>query len=181
MATQRIKLIEPPYNEDVQNDFNVIMPKGVPPLNIFRTVANNPRVLHRMIIGGLLDKGSISIQDRELVILRSCAKCKSEYEWGVHVVAFSEKAKIKPEQVRDTVNIKVNNDLWTDKQLLLFNLVDQLNDTNTISEELWEKLCENYQDDQLIELIMLTGLYHAVSFMVNGLKIENEVFAPTFK
>ena len=27
---------------------------------------------------------------------------------------------------------------------------------------------------------MLTGLYHAVSFIVNGFRIENESFAPEF-
>ena len=70
MTSQRIQPVNPPYDESVQKDFDIIMPTGVPPLNIFRTMANNPRVLHRMIVGGLLDKGSISIQEREIIILR---------------------------------------------------------------------------------------------------------------
>ncbi len=180
MKNQRIKPLDPPYAEGIQNDFNTIMPSGIPPLHIFRTVAHNPRVLHRMVIGGLLDKGSISIQDREIVILRACARCKAEYEWGVHVAAFSAHAKISPEQVNDTINKRVNRDLWTDSQLYLLELVDQLHDTQTCSDALWENLCESYSHDQLIELIMVAGIYHAISFLVNSLQIENESFAPSF-
>lgn len=180
MKEQRIKALDPPYAESIQNDFNTIMPPGIPPLNIFRTVAHNPRILHRMVIGGLLDKGSISVQERELVILRSCARCRAEYEWGVHVAAFADQANISPEQVRDTINQDVNRKLWTDKQLYLIELVDQLHETQTCSDDLWGKLCEHFQHDQLIELIMVAGLYHAVSFMVNSLQIANEGFAPSF-
>jgi hypothetical protein len=41
MKGQRIKALDPPYAESIQNDFNTIMPPDIPPLNIFRTVANN--------------------------------------------------------------------------------------------------------------------------------------------
>jgi len=68
----RIPPLEAPFTEDVEADFNIVMPPGMPPLSIFKTVAHNPRVLHRMVRGGLLDKGSISLADRELVILRTC-------------------------------------------------------------------------------------------------------------
>ena len=68
MSKPRIKPIDPPYSTAVQAEFDKIM-KGLPPLLLFRTVANNPRVLQRMIDGGLLDRGSITIRNRELMIL----------------------------------------------------------------------------------------------------------------
>ena len=137
MSEQRVKALDPPYTEDIQKDFDTIMPPGIPPLNIFRTVAHNPRILHRMVIGGLLDKGSISVQDRELIILRACALCKAEYEWGVHVAAFSQHAKINQDQINDTLNKKINPDLWSKKQLCLIELVDQLHESQTCSDGLW--------------------------------------------
>ena len=39
---------------------------------------------------------------------------------------------------------------------------------------------EYFSSEQLIEIIMLAGLYHAVSFVVNGLRIQQETFAPGF-
>ncbi|MCG8611934.1 MAG: carboxymuconolactone decarboxylase family protein [Pseudomonadales bacterium] len=176
----RIQPVEAPYSENVQKDFETIMPKGMPPLAIFRTVAHNPRVLHRMISGGLLDKGSISIADRELVILRVCALTGAEYEWGVHVAGFAAKSGFNPEQISNTCEGVINSSLWSSEQQLLIRLVDELHSTSNVSEILWSELSDAYQPDQLIELVMLAGLYHAVSFVVNACHIEKEPFAPSF-
>ncbi len=153
----------------------------MPPLNLFRTVANNPRVLHRFMIGGLLDKGSISIQDREIVILRTCGICGAEYEWGVHVAGFAAKADINQKQIDNTHEKTIDKSLWSDNQLCILTLVDQLHETQACDDELWVQLKKHYQDDQLIELVMLTGLYHMVSFTVNCFRVEKESFAPGFK
>lgn len=180
MEAQRIKAIEPPYDKSIQEDFDKIMPPGIPPLNLFKTVANNPRVLHRMIIGGLLDKGSISIQDRELMILRTCGRCGAEYEWGVHVAVFAEKAKLDRQQIEDTVSISPEISLWNTRQQLILALADELFETKTCSSSLWKKLTKEFAADQIIELIALSGLYHGVSFLVNALNLDQEPFAPSF-
>lgn len=180
MQAQRIKAVEPPYAEDIRREFDRIMPPGMAPLNIFRTVANNPRVLSRMIAGGLLDRGSITIAERELVILRACAVCGAEYEWGVHVAGFSQKAGLSQSQIGDTTNQNPDPTLWADWQLMLIEMVDQLHQSNNINDDLWNRLSARYGDGQIIELVMLAGLYHAVSFIVNALGIENEDFAPSF-
>lgn len=176
----RINPINAPYNESITADFNTVMPPGMPPLSIFRTVAHNPRVLHRMVMGGLLDKGSITLAQRELVILRACGLCKAEYEWGVHVAAFAKKAGFNQDQINDTTQENSDSDLWDQGQNLIIALVNQLHTDNQVSDELWGKLAEKFAEDQLIELVMLAGLYHAVSFMVNACKIQNEPFAPAF-
>jgi len=169
-----------PYSEEISADFDTVMPPGMPPLSIFRTMAHNPRVLHRMVIGGLLDKGSISVTDRELVILRACGVCKAEYEWGVHVAVFAEKAGFNEAQISDTATQESDSSLWSDSQNLIIALVNQLHTNNQVSDELWEKMARVFKEEQLIELIMLTGLYHAVSFVVNACRIQREAFAPGF-
>ena len=178
--TTRIEPLTPPYSADIQRDFDAIMPSGVPPLGIFRTVAHNPRVLSRMIQGGLLDKGSISIAERELVILRTCALCKAEYEWGVHVTGFSHKTGFTQEQISDTLSEIPTPSYWSDREMLLLQLVGQLYKTKTVDDGLWSELSVYYADDQLIELIMLAGLYHAVSFIVNACGVQREGFAAAF-
>lgn len=176
----RIKPVESPYEEGVAKDFSVIMPNGLEPLKLFKTVANNPRVLNRMISGGLLDKGSISISDRELVILRACARTGAEYEWGVHVVGFASKAGFTEEQIEHTCRHTVDPAIWSDAQQALIALVDQLHTDNKVSDTLWDELCRHYKSDQLVELVMLAGLYQAVSYVVNAFRIEREVYAPVF-
>src|SRR6478672_6517686 len=103
MAVNRIPPLDPPYPAQMQADFDKIM-RGAPPLLLFRTVARNPRVLQRMMAGGLLDRGSISLRSRELMILRTCARCGAEYERGVHIATFGAKAEWTPEQTRSSVH-----------------------------------------------------------------------------
>jgi alkylhydroperoxidase family enzyme len=180
VQNQRIKSIQPPYSESIQESFDVIMPSGIAPLNIFRAVGNNERVLSRMVNGALLDRGSISIEQRELVILRACAICKAEYEWGVHVAAFGGKAGFTAEQIADTCSELPNSQIWEPEQLLLIRMVDELNQTADISDNLWSAMSKHLSEAQLIEVIMVAGLYHAVSFIANGLRIKHEKHAPRF-
>src|SRR6185369_10223865 len=117
MATPRIPPVDPPYPPEIQADFDKIM-RGAPPLLLFRTVARNPRVLQRMMAGGLLDRGSIPLRTRELMILRTCARCGAEYEWGVHVAEFGAKAQWTEEQKRSTVRGRAADSCWTQEDRL---------------------------------------------------------------
>jgi alkylhydroperoxidase family enzyme len=179
MPTPRIAPIDPPYPQDLQVEFDKLM-RGAPPLLLFRTVARNPRVLQRMMAGGLLDRGSISLRSRELMILRTCARCGAEYEWGVHVATFGAKTQWTPAQLHSTVHGNADDECWAPEDRLVIRLADQLHDTNRVSDAHWEELAAHFAPDQLVELIMLAGLYHAVSYMVNATGVQHEAFAPGF-
>ena len=89
MTEPRIAPLDPPYEPDTQKLFDRVMPEGMDPLLIFRTLATNPRIFPRFMRAGVLDRGPVDIRDRELVIHRTTALCRAEYEWGVHVTAFA--------------------------------------------------------------------------------------------
>lgn len=179
MSTPRIVPLEAPYEDSIAAEFNRLLP-GMEPLKLFRTQAHNPRVLQRMFAGNLLDKGSIDLRARELVILRTCARCRSEYEWGVHVALFSERAKLTSAEVAMTlVNHQELSSLPVQEALLL-KVVDELHDTSTISDGLWDELTRHYSSAQILEIIALTGNYHTVSFVTNAARVDLEAFAPRF-
>jgi len=179
MPVPRIAPIDPPYDPDMQAEFDKLM-RGAPPLLLFRTVARNPRVLQRMMAGGLLDRGSISLRSRELMILRTCARCGAEYEWGVHVATFGTRAQWTSAQIRSTVHGDAGDTCWNIEDRLVIRLADQLHDTNRVDDTLWQEMLAHFEPDQLVELIMLAGLYHAVSYMVNATGVQHEAFAPRF-
>ena len=177
MTTPRIPPIDPPYPPEMQADFDKLM-RGTPPLKLFRTVGQNPRVLSRMMAGGLLDKGSILMRHRELMILRTTARCGAEYEWGVHVAAFAVRAGLSKDECAATTK---NDAKWADtSDGLVIRMADSLHDTQRIEDTLWAELSAVFKPDQLIELMMLAGLYHAVSYIVNGTRVELETFASRF-
>src|SRR2546425_12582957 len=102
MTAARIAALEPPFSPPVAEALERIMPKDVPPLALFRTLAINERVFLRVMAGGLLDRGSITLREREIVIDRACARCGSEYEWGVHMAFFAQRGGLTLEQAAAT-------------------------------------------------------------------------------
>jgi len=59
-------------------------------------------------------------------------------------------------------------------------VADELHDTNDISSELWQNLTKHWSDKQLIELIIIPGIYTAISWFNNALRIEIEDQAERF-
>jgi alkylhydroperoxidase family enzyme len=175
--TTRIPPLEPPYAPEVEEDLRKLMPPGVAPLALFRTVAHNPRVLGRLRRGGLLDPGSISVREREIVILRTTARCGAEYEWGVHVHFFARAAGLSDAQVAATVH---DADVWSPRERLLIELADALHESAAVPEPLWAALAVELRPAQLIELVTLAGLYHMVSFLVRATQLPPEPGAARF-
>jgi len=174
----RISALEPPYEPSVAEDLTMMMPPGVAPIALFRTVARNPRVLRKLRLSNLLDRGSITLREREIVILRACARCGSDYEWGIHVATFSSKAKLSDAQVAATAHAAIDPALWSEAEVSLLRLVDELHDSQRVSGALYETLARTFSPMQLVELVTLTGLYHSISFLTNAFLIEPEAGAP---
>ena len=66
------------------------------------------------------------------------------------------------------------------RQACLVRLCDSLHDSSTIDDELWTELRSHFDEMQILELIYTVGMYHTVSFLVNGLDLENEPFGARF-
>jgi 4-carboxymuconolactone decarboxylase len=185
MSTQtgpRITPLDPPYEPEVAETLRRMMPPGVEPLNLFRTVAHNHAVLERFrTIGAyILNFGRVEPLDREVLLHRTCARCGCEYEWGVHAVAYGRPLGMSDEQLRATVTGGPDAPVWSDRQRLLIQLADELHDTATVSESLWTKLSAQWDSAQLIELVATAGFYHLVSFTANAAGVQPEPYAERF-
>jgi alkylhydroperoxidase family enzyme len=172
----RIAPIDPPYSDEISASFARLMPPGMEPLRLFRTLAHNPRVLRRIQRGGLLDPGSISLRLRELAILRTCYLCGADYEWGVHAALFATRASLDDSDLR-AVCAPTVGDRWSEREALVLRLCDALHATADVDETLWAALAARFEPAQLLELVTLAGLYHAVSFIVNATGVEAENWA----
>ena len=88
-------------------------------LKLFRTFANSLRFLTKAV-PNLLDADSpLPMRQREIVILRVTANNKCEYEWGVHVTAFSAHVKLSDEQVAATYLHDDAASCWNAEEALL--------------------------------------------------------------
>jgi len=176
----RIAPLEPPYPPPVAAALERIMPPGVAPLALFRTLAVNERVFLRVMAAGLLDRGAITLRERELVIDRTCARCGAEYEWGVHVAFFGERVGLGGAAAAVTCADDPTAAPLPPRERGLLRLVDELHDTGRVSQALWAELRPEWTDAQLIELVALVGFYHLISFVANAFEIPLEPYGARF-
>ncbi|HTO69192.1 MAG TPA: carboxymuconolactone decarboxylase family protein [Myxococcota bacterium] len=180
MDEPRIPPAAPPFGPEADAVLAQLTPPGAEPLRLFRTLGQNPRVLARFLAGGLLDRGSIGLRERELAILRTCARCGSEYEWGVHVAVFSARAGLSEDEVRATCLREPLPASFGPRDRAVLALCDALHDRADVGDALWRELAAQFEPAQLVELIVLAGFYHTVSFATNALRIELEPGVPRF-
>ena len=113
--TTRISPLEAPFEQEVAAQLRSMMPAGVPPIALFRTFARHLPMARAMGEWGRyeLSRGlSVGLRDREIVIDRTCARCGCQYEWGVHVAFFADKAALGPEQVTSLTHGDAADPCW---------------------------------------------------------------------
>jgi alkylhydroperoxidase family enzyme len=176
----RIAPAVPPYEPAISQALEHIMPPGIEPLVLFRTMARSPRVFTKTFAGGLLDKGPLSLRQREIVIDRTTARLGAEYEWGVHVTLFAEKVGFDETEIAATVSGPADAACWSAGEQALLALVDDLVDRRTIAGETWTALTAHFDEAQILEAIALAGYYHTISFLCRGLELPLEDWAAHF-
>jgi alkylhydroperoxidase family enzyme len=172
MAEPRI----PPLPADERDERTADLLRGLMgggELNIFSTLARHPKLLKRWSAfgGTLLAGGDLPAREREILILRTGANCRSEYEWGQHV-RIGKDAGLTDDEIR---RIFEGADAgWGDADRVLIVAADELHRDSRLSDDTWAVLRARYSDKQLIELLMVVGQYHLVSFTLNSLGVQRE-------
>lgn len=177
-AAPRIAPLTPPFAPEQQALLTKMKPPGAPEiLALFRVLAQHPVLAERMMgWGGFLlgRHATLGLREREVVINRVCARCGAEYEWGVHVAAFGAAAGFTAEQNRAIADPAAGDAALTELDRLLVQLVDELHDTSTVCDALWQQLAARFSVHQLLELLMLAGWYHAISYVCNAARVPLE-------
>jgi alkylhydroperoxidase family enzyme len=176
----RMSPASPPYAPAIQAQLDKLMPPGVQPLWLFRVLARDERLFARSIGAGLLDRGQLSMREREIVILRVCANNRSQYEWGVHVSIFAERVGFSSEQVAATLDPERERACWSVRDRLLLALCDELQHGTQLSDALWSELSQAFSEAAVLELLLLAGFYRTISVLTNALEMPLEDFAARF-
>src|ERR1700741_512381 len=184
IVTPRIGAVDPPYEPAVAAQLRKMMPPNVPPIALFRTVVRNLPMAEAMTLWGSYELSrslSLSLRDREIVIDRTCVRCGCEYEWGVHVAFFAAKARLDQGQIGSLTHGSADDSCWSsERDRLLIRTVDALCDHQDIDDTLWKALRDEFDDSEILDLTMLCGWYHAISFTARAARVPLEAGSPTF-
>ncbi|MGI9611719.1 MAG: carboxymuconolactone decarboxylase family protein [Acidimicrobiales bacterium] len=171
----RLNIPKPPYESGVGEQIERW--KAGSPLEtpeIFEAFHIHPKLAARTgVLGaGFLGHNEMSTRDREIVIDRVTGKHGAQHEWGLHATIFGPGVGLSEEQLDSTVTGPADSpDLWDADELRLLAAVEELTDTADLGDESWAFLRERYDDQQLVEFIVLVGWYRTVSSMCNVLQI----------
>jgi alkylhydroperoxidase family enzyme len=177
--TARISSLAPPYDAQLQTWFDAVM-HGKPPLLLFTTLARDPRLFAKFTAASLLDRGHLTLRQREIVIDRTTARCGAEYEWGIHVATFGAKVRLSGAQVRSLVHGGPDDPCWEDEERDLLRLCDSLHRNSDVDDALWASLRKRFSEDAMLELLMLAGFYRTISYLTNALRLPLEPGAARF-
>ena len=170
-------LDEAEWNEQAQELLKPFVARGNV-LNIFRTLANHPDLARRWMVfaNHILGKSTLSVRDRELVILRIGYLCQSGYEWGQHVLIARE-AGMSEEEIRSAKTGPETEGLSEYDQLLL-RATDELHADAHVSDATWEGLEAHLSRQQLMDLVFTVGQYNLVSMALNSFGVQADEGLP---
>ncbi len=149
------------------------------PLNIFTTLAQHPRLLKRFNVfaGTFLAHGSLPARDREIVVLRVAWRCSAAYEWGQHVLIGRDAGVTETEIVRLAQN---SLEGWADRDYTLLTFADEVLRDVDVSDSTWTNASARLENAELVELLMLVGLYRMVAGFLNAARVASEPYLPSW-
>jgi alkylhydroperoxidase family enzyme len=142
-------------------------------VNILRTLLWHPDVAAPFYqFGSKLRQGRLPARHLELVILRIAWNCQSPTEWAGHV--GPARASGLADQEIDRIADGPMAPGWDPFESTLLQAADELHDHARLSDATWTALAERYDRAQLVELVLVIGNYHLLSYVMNAFEIEPE-------
>ena len=174
----RIRPVADPTPEVREIYKNVLSTPTGDPLNVFATLAHNPRVLKRfsLFAGMFLAKNSIPVREREIVILRVARNCRSIYEFGQHTV-IGRNCGLRDDEIAALAH-DVSPHPWSVRDRDLIVMTDEICANDCVSDPTWQELRAGWTDAELCELVLLVGLYRMVAGFLNTMGVELDPDTP---
>jgi alkylhydroperoxidase family enzyme len=144
-------------------------PKG---LNVLGTLAVHPalaRAFHTFN-GHVLFATTLSLRQRELLVLRVAARRDAEYEWAQHAVLAAD-AGIEADEVARVVE-GPDAPGWAPLDAALLRAVDELIAEAAIGDATWATLATELDERQLMDLVFTVGAYDALAMAFRSLGVE---------
>lgn len=170
--------LAPLSDEEMDADTRALLGAGVVGvgrgrvLNIFRTLARHPKLMKRWLVFGnhVLAKSSLAARERELAILRVGWICRSEYEWGQHVVIGRASGLSDAEIERIGAGPEAPG--WSDLDRWILRGADELVQDHFLSDATWQGLSAHWSEEQRIDFVFTVGQYTLVSMALNSFGVQ---------
>lgn len=145
-------------------------PKG---LGVLGALAHHPalaRAYH--VFNGQVQFGTtLSLRQRELLILRVAAVRDSAYEWAQHAVIAADVGLSAEEIARVRAGGGGSAD-WSDLEAAMLRAVDELIASARIGDDTWAALRAEFDEQQIMDLIFTVGAYDTLAMFLRSIDLE---------
>ncbi|KAG9228533.1 AhpD-like protein [Amylocarpus encephaloides] len=133
-----------------------VLPKTIPPLNLFRMLAHSPSTLpHLLSLGTACFRDtSLSPYTNELVSLWVSRRTSSDYHWKKHVPT-AKATGLTEEQILAVASGNVQAASWSEKDMALLSFLDAVITGPEVSNEIFSKAREHFNDQALVEVVVI--------------------------
>ncbi len=153
--------------------------------NMPLTFARHPELFASWLplMGFIAYRGALPGRMRELVIARTAWLGQSPLNWVTHIYPARHAKDGKgggvhfTEDEVDQIIVGPSDERWARQDAALVAAVDQFYKLGDMDDETWQKLHENYDEKQTIELMYLVTNYRMVGDISRTLCID---FGPEF-
>ncbi|MBY8855671.1 carboxymuconolactone decarboxylase family protein [Nocardia sp. CA2R105] len=147
---------------------------GTPDAHLFSTLGRTGGLFRGWLhfSGRLMPGGKLRRYETELVILRVAHLRDCEYETDHHI-RLGKRAGVTRE-ILDRLREGPEAPGWSDKERALLTAVDQLVRTRDIDEAAWSALSTHYDEQRLIEIVLLTNQYEGLASTITTLRIQTD-------
>ena len=160
-----------PLPPDLAERMDRLLPAGMPPPQIFLTVARHGELFKEMVDSGFLgptglaDRRRLAPALREAIVLRTCAMARCDYEFNLHEQTISRRMGLSEAQIADLRAATPDADLWTPELLAVLQLVDGLVQRLDVDDATWAGLRQHFDAATLMEITQLVGHYTGVAML----------------
>ena len=151
------------------------MERGDQTIDVFKTCLRHTELCRnwmpftRYILG---TTSTLPPRDRELLILRTSALSRADYDWGHHVPAAKRAGLTDDEIARIAKGPEAGG--WSELDATLLRAADELHRDQFITDTTWTALAKTYDERQLMDAIFTVGQYTMVSMFLNSAGVQRE-------
>lgn len=143
--------------------------------NVFATLLNHPDLFRRWLVfaNHVLGKSTLTLRDREILILRTAWLAQCDYEWRQHV-GIARNAGMADDEIRSIRDRAAADDAspLTEKERLLVRAADELKHDTHLSDATWQGLTAHYDTRQIMDIVFTVGQYHMLAMALNSLGVQ---------
>lgn len=142
--------------------------------NLLGTLARYPALTKSFLAfnGHVLYGTTLSVRQREILVLRTAVLRHCGYEWAQHVILGRE-AGLGDEEVAGVIE-GPSAAVWSPADRALVQAVDDLLTAGKVDDGTWEVLAKEFDERQLMDVVFTVGTYEMVAFALRSFGVEPE-------